>query len=154
MDPEAGDGRAEAHHHQRVKNITPDDIADSNIVIPFECLSLIHILSGILPENQRTVAILLPKSFQLLAAMSGIAQFGAAWIILSPDLPVQRIKEILEDSGAGLIIGNQELLNRCRKSFGNIPVLDVYKRQVSSTSGQSWISLPPPDGFAYTNASA
>ena len=80
-------------------------------------------LSGILPENQRTVAILLPKSFQLLAAMSGIAQFGAAWIILSPDLPVQRIKEILEDSGAGLIIGNQELLNRCRKSFGNIPVL-------------------------------
>ena len=86
--------------------------------------------------------------------MSGIAQFGAAWIILSLTLPVQRIKEILEDSGAGLIIGNQELLNRCRKSFGNIPVLCTDGMADSSRDIYEFSSAPSDLAYmVYTSGS-
>ena len=49
-------------------------------------------------------AVLLPRGFLLLEAMTGILQAGSAYMLLSPELPEGRIKKILEKSGADLLL--------------------------------------------------
>ena len=50
------------------------------------------------------VAILLPRTSRLILSMFGIQKAGAAYIPCDPEYPADRVKLILEDSGAKLII--------------------------------------------------
>ena len=50
------------------------------------------------------VAILLPRTSRLILSMFGIQKAGAAYIPCDPEYPEDRVKLILEDSGAKLII--------------------------------------------------
>ena len=77
----------------------------------------------LVPQTETTAAVLLPKSFSLYAAIVGIAQAGCAWVLLSPEMPEQRIREILSDSGAAVLLGTGELLQHFSDS--GCPVIDV-----------------------------
>ncbi len=50
------------------------------------------------------VAMLLPRTSRLILSMIGIQKAGAAYIPCDPEYPADRVKLILEDSGAKLII--------------------------------------------------
>ncbi|MBQ3698795.1 MAG: amino acid adenylation domain-containing protein [Prevotella sp.] len=50
------------------------------------------------------VALLLPRTSRLILALFGVLKAGAAYIPCDPDYPEDRVKLILEDSGAKLII--------------------------------------------------
>ncbi|MBQ9654462.1 MAG: amino acid adenylation domain-containing protein [Prevotella sp.] len=50
------------------------------------------------------VAMLLPRTSRLILSMFGIQKAGAAYIPCDPEYPADRVKLILEDSGAKLII--------------------------------------------------
>ena len=50
------------------------------------------------------VAILLPRTSRLILSMFGVQKAGAAYIPCDPEYPADRVKLILEDSGAKLII--------------------------------------------------
>ncbi|MDD3347414.1 non-ribosomal peptide synthetase [Oscillibacter sp.] len=49
-------------------------------------------------------AVLLPRKPGLFAAMLGILRAGWAFVLLSPDLPENRLREILRQSGAAVLI--------------------------------------------------
>jgi len=53
------------------------------------------------------VAMLLPRTSRLILSMFGIQKAGAAYIPCDPEYPEDRVKLILEDSGAKLIITPQ-----------------------------------------------
>ena len=60
------------------------------------------------------VALLLPRTSRLILSMFGVQKAGAAYIPCDPEYPADRVKLILEDSGAKLIITPEvaeELLN-------------------------------------------
>ncbi len=82
-----------------------------------------HALSGKVANEQGVVAILLPKSVEMVAAMVGIAQAGHAWMILSTQWPYKRIEEILADSGACALISTKECIGETEVG---IPVLDAH----------------------------
>lgn len=50
------------------------------------------------------VALLLPRTSRLILSMFGVQKAGAAYIPCDPEYPADRVKLILEDSGAKLII--------------------------------------------------
>ncbi|MEV4921455.1 amino acid adenylation domain-containing protein [Streptomyces roseoverticillatus] len=57
---------------------------------------------GIGPE--RIVALLLPRSGELLVAILAALKAGAAYLPLDPEYPAERISFILEDAGAALML--------------------------------------------------
>lgn len=61
-------------------------------------------LSEIESEGEKLAAVLLPRRFELPAAMVGSLQAGYAYMLLSPSLPEERIRKILEQSNATALI--------------------------------------------------
>ncbi len=53
------------------------------------------------------VALLLPRTSRLILSMFGVQKAGAAYIPCDPEYPADRVKLILEDSGAKLIITHE-----------------------------------------------
>lgn len=53
-------------------------------------------------------SVLLPKSFELLAVLAGVIRSGCAWLILSPSLPGERMRDILSESQAEGIFTSRE----------------------------------------------
>lgn len=81
----------------------------------------------ILPSGKRVAAILLPKSYDLFCAMAGIIRSGCAWVILSPQLPEQRIRQIISDSNAAVILSNGLLAEQFLGTDTALPVIDMEK---------------------------
>ncbi len=75
-------------------------------------------------ENE-LVAIMLPRKFDLPAAMLGTLQQEHAFILLSDSLPKERIKTILNKSGAALLITDESGKKRLGECDTTIITLDV-----------------------------
>ena len=67
---------------------------------------------SIIPDGKEIAAVLLPKSYQLFCALAGIMRSGCAWVIISPQLPKQRIRQILSDSNASVVLSAGDLAER------------------------------------------
>lgn len=91
-------------------------------------------------EAESLIAVLLPRKFDLLAAMVGILQADCSYMILSEELPTERIRHILKQSGAAALItgtkGEKRLCEMeipviCAEEVGsNGEVLYVKERDV------------------------
>ncbi len=72
---------------------------------------------GVAPEEK--VVILLPRCAEMYIAMIGILKAGGAYIPLDPEIPAERVNYIMEDSGAKLIITDDEILQRIGSQLNN-----------------------------------
>ncbi|WP_051250931.1 non-ribosomal peptide synthase/polyketide synthase [Paenibacillus harenae] len=55
-------------------------------------------------EPDRTVAILANRSLEMTVAVLAVLKSGSAYVPIDPDYPLDRIRYMLEDSGAGLLL--------------------------------------------------
>lgn len=67
-------------------------------------------------------AVLLPRSFALFTAMVGVIGSGYGYLLLSSELPAERLSRILEQSGAGLLITDTEVLAKTGLNPGQLPI--------------------------------
>jgi amino acid adenylation domain-containing protein len=65
---------------------------------------LAHLLREMGVEQGGIVAVCMERSFAMVVALYAIAKSGAAYMPLDPDLPAERLKFMLEDTGAGLVL--------------------------------------------------
>lgn len=86
------------------------------------------IKSGVKPTD--VVAIILPRRIGIHISMLGILKSGAAYIPIDPELPIQRIQYILEDSQSKCIITTEE--HAARLSEINIPIIDIDNQKESN----------------------
>ncbi|HWQ57807.1 MAG TPA: AMP-binding protein, partial [Clostridia bacterium] len=61
-------------------------------------------IDSLCPTGNGVVAVCLEKGFPLAAAVVAAAISGNAWLTLPADTPPGRLNEILEDSGAGVLV--------------------------------------------------
>ena len=61
-------------------------------------------LSSLCTQPDTLIALLLPRSPRLFAAMMGVLRAGGAFLLLSPDLPQGRVRTILEQSQAAALV--------------------------------------------------
>ncbi|MBO3287394.1 non-ribosomal peptide synthetase [Paenibacillus sp. FSL M8-0228] len=84
------------------------------------------------PETQR-VAIMAERSIEMVVGMLAILKVGGAYVPIDPDYPEERIRYLLEDSGAGLLL----LQRREQMPFEpGIPVIDLSDEQRWSTKSE------------------
>ena len=58
------------------------------------------------PEGGKNIAVLMERSDRLLVVMAAVAFSGNAWLLMDCRQPAARIRELLEDSGAALVISD------------------------------------------------
>ncbi|MGI5970973.1 MAG: amino acid adenylation domain-containing protein [Oscillospiraceae bacterium] len=97
-------------------------------------------IAAALPEKGELVAVLLPRSPDIFAAMAGIMQRSCAWLLLPPDTPRLRLLEILRESGAGRVISNPQL-----GSGLGLPLIDIGNLPEPIEEAAE----PEPDSLAY-----
>jgi amino acid adenylation domain-containing protein/FkbH-like protein len=84
------------------------------------------------------VALLLCRTPELVAAMLAVLKCGAAYVPLDPDYPAERLRLMLEDSGAGLVLVGSALADRVPKGPRLLTVEEAAKR------GRSLPAAPVP----------
>ncbi|CAN5570052.1 non-ribosomal peptide synthetase [soil metagenome] len=67
-----------------------------------ECVSERLLIEGVRPGD--VVAVALPRSLDLYAAVHGVALMGAVYLPVDPDLPPARVEAMLDDAGARSVI--------------------------------------------------
>jgi non-ribosomal peptide synthetase-like protein len=89
-------------------------------------------LQGI--QGGSLVAVLLPRSVDMYAAILSILKIGAAYVPLDPEYPIDRISYILKDSGAGALVTTGDLADR-HNSFGGMVIrMDTDRHAINSKS--------------------
>ena len=59
-------------------------------------------------ERDECVAVIVPRSAELVVAIHGIMRAGAAYVPIDPDYPALRIRTIIEESGARVLVAGTE----------------------------------------------
>ncbi|MDN3359019.1 amino acid adenylation domain-containing protein [Actinomadura sp. DC4] len=94
---------------------------------------------------ETVVAVCLPRGIDLIVALLGVWKAGAAYLPLDPEHPAERTAFVLEDSGAGLVIG--------RGAAAGVRVLDLEDPQVTAMIAELPEDAPQlpaaPDRLAY-----
>ena len=65
-------------------------------------------------ERDECVAVIVPRSPELVVAIHGILRAGAAYVPIDPEYPALRIRTIIEDSGARVIVAGTEYAELAR----------------------------------------
>lgn len=74
------------------------------------------------------VAVMLPRSTQMMAAMTASMAAGCTWVILPEYLPEFRMEKILQQCGTKAVLTNQEMIGRFPVLNGYTPILmDGYE---------------------------
>ena len=77
----------------------------------------------IIQEPNALVAVLLPKSPALFAAIAGILESGCAFLLISAEWPDRRILDVLESSGSAALLTDSSVCPKDLASRADLPVL-------------------------------
>lgn len=93
------------------------------------------------------VAVMLPRSTELITSMLGVMKSGATYLPIDPEYPESRIAMILEDSRARLIIGDEasEAESSGQEGVESVTVADL----LSDAEGQIEMPRGTTDDAAY-----
>ncbi|HSE18766.1 MAG TPA: amino acid adenylation domain-containing protein [Pyrinomonadaceae bacterium] len=102
--------------------------------------------NGIGPDDR--VAVCLERSPQMIAALLGVLKAGAAYIPLDPNHPLERIRYILADSKASLLI-TQQHLRASLISDARVLCLDSDGEAIATQPGANPCSASSGKNLAY-----
>ena len=99
---------------------------------------------GVGPE--RVVAILMPRSLQMVEAVLGVLKAGGAYLPLDPNAPEERLRLMVEDASAVAV-----LTDSGAEEFGNVPVVGVKAEdeQIARESAAPLDKEVSPQSLAY-----
>ena len=107
-----------------------------------ELLAKSTVLAGKLLERslqqEDLVAILLPREELLLVSMTASLQAGGAYVVLSEETPAERVKKILKNSGAKILITNQAN----KKQLGDTDIEEMLVEEVFDAEKKEGILYP------------
>ncbi|MEX3547625.1 MAG: amino acid adenylation domain-containing protein [Burkholderia sp.] len=87
------------------------------------------------------------RSPWLLASLLGIWQAGAAYVPLDPAYPAERLRYMLEDSGACVVLSDAAHLAQVQVLAGSLPVWAAD--ELEPTSSSVLLPMPEPEDLAY-----
>ncbi|MBW8846503.1 MAG: amino acid adenylation domain-containing protein [Burkholderiales bacterium] len=83
-----------------------------------------HALRGLGVKPDTLVALCVERSLEMVVGLLGIVKAGGAYVPVDPAYPAQRIRYILEDSGAGLLLTQAALAPRLPLATQRVVLLD------------------------------
>ncbi|MBE0342322.1 amino acid adenylation domain-containing protein, partial [Paenibacillus sp. 28ISP30-2] len=99
-------------------------------------------------ESDQPVGILVQRSLEMTAGIYAILKAGGAYVPIDPDYPADRIRFMLEDSEAKLVLTQSRLVEQATLSFdGKVLVLD--SEEIYHVDGSNLEPLAGPRNVAY-----
>ena len=80
-------------------------------------------------KRDAIVGIMVSRSMEMITGILGILKAGGAYLPLDPEYPEARIEYMLEDSGAGILLSQKQLIENIN-----------YKGKILNMEEQSWYS--------------
>ncbi len=102
---------------------------------------------GVGPEDR--VALCMERCPELLAAFFGILKAGAAYVPLDPTHPAERLRYMLEDSGASLLVTRGEVLGRLPEARPPLLEVDRMAAELAREPREAPRSGVTPENLAY-----
>jgi nonribosomal peptide synthetase DhbF len=104
--------------------------------------------AGIGPEI--LVALALPRSIEMVVGLLAILKAGGAYVPLDPAFPAERLRYIMEDSGAKVLVTQRALSEAFFSGLNLVRVyLDDDKDQIERQSSEPLVLLAEPSNRAY-----
>jgi amino acid adenylation domain-containing protein len=89
------------------------------------------------------------RTASMVVGILGILKSGSAYVPLDPFYPSERIHNILEDSGARLVLTHKSIADDLPKFKGELILLDVDSRAISQEPTSEPRTEVAPDNLAY-----
>ncbi|TDV49743.1 non-ribosomal peptide synthetase [Actinophytocola oryzae] len=96
-------------------------------------------------EHDSVVALCLPREPSLVVAVFGVLKADAAYLPLDPDHPVDRLRDLITDSGVAAVLTTGALRSTVD---GSCPVI-LVDDDPGDTTAQNPVSESTPDSLAY-----
>jgi len=116
---------------------------------------LAHYLRAAGARADVLVGICLERSAEVLVALLGVLKAGAAYLPLEPDYPAERLRFILENAGAPILVTLNALTDRLPHmrpgANGNIRIvcLDTEGDEIARQSNENPGTVVAPENLAY-----
>ncbi|WP_157036479.1 non-ribosomal peptide synthetase, partial [Streptomonospora alba] len=98
---------------------------------------------------ESVVAVALPRSVELVAALVAVGRTGAAYLPVDPEFPAERIAFMLADSGARLLVTDAETGARIPGAPQRLLVDEPATWPTACAADNGQAAVPAPDGAAY-----
>ncbi|MBK8549763.1 MAG: amino acid adenylation domain-containing protein [Ignavibacteria bacterium] len=136
---------------------TPDNIAlvfeDNHLTyreLNERSNQLAHYLRSQGVKTETLVPICIGRSIEMIIGILGILKAGGAYVPVDPDYPEERIKYILEDTGANVIIAGKEVSTKLTDAEDvNIIEIDGHWSEISAQPKDNLQTFVQPDNLAY-----
>ncbi|UED72997.1 non-ribosomal peptide synthetase [Brevibacillus sp. DP1.3A] len=103
---------------------------------------------GVGPDQP--IGILVQRSLEMMVGIYAILKAGGAYVPIDPDYPSDRIRFMLEDSGAKLVLTQSRFAEQASLSFdGKLLVLDEEEKGVFHEDSSNLEPLSGPNHVAY-----
>jgi amino acid adenylation domain-containing protein len=102
---------------------------------------------GVGPEV--TVAVCMQRSLEMVVALLGILKAGGAYVPLDPEYPLERLSQMLENSGAAVVLSQEQLTERLPAQLGQVICMDTEAAQIAEQSPSNPTAQIFPDNLAY-----
>ncbi|MEJ8545006.1 amino acid adenylation domain-containing protein [Brevibacillus borstelensis] len=99
---------------------------------------------GVKPEQ--IVAIMVERSLEMVVGTLAILKAGGAFLPIDPEYPEERIRYMLQDSGAKLVLTQSQLF---AKVGGDVQLIDLGDERNYTGDGENPVSVNQPSDLAY-----
>jgi amino acid adenylation domain-containing protein/non-ribosomal peptide synthase protein (TIGR01720 family) len=110
---------------------------------------LAHHLHGLGAAPEQLIAILMERSSEMVVSLLAVLKAGAAYLPLDPAYPAQRLSYMLTDSGASILLTQEELIPRLPEHEAQVVVIEREWSEISKQSEENPPLTVTPDNLAY-----
>jgi acyl-CoA synthetase (AMP-forming)/AMP-acid ligase II/acyl carrier protein len=110
---------------------------------------LAHHLRGLGVGRNVLVGLCVKRSLDMVVGLLGILKAGAAYVPMDPDYPRERLRYILEDSKASVILTEDSIVGRLPNFAGRAICLDTDWSKIAGESGENLNGQVNPEDLAY-----
>ncbi len=110
---------------------------------------LARFLRGSSVGPEALVGIAVRRSPDMLVALLGVLKAGGAYMPLDPAYPVERLRHVLEDSGASLVLADRGAVPSLPKGLVRVLVLDDLSKSIAAESAEDLPAVATPGNLVY-----
>ncbi|HEU4594867.1 MAG TPA: AMP-binding protein, partial [Pyrinomonadaceae bacterium] len=102
-------------------------------------------------EAESRVAVMMERSPALVVALLAVLKAGGAYVPLDPEYPAERLRFMLEDSGAGVVLTQESLCEAVPETAARVIVVDSEdeRQRVASLGGEDFSGGVGAEALAY-----
>lgn len=110
---------------------------------------LAHYLNGLGVGPNVLVGLCVKRSLDMVVGLLGILKAGAAYVPMDPSYPKERLRYILEDSKASVVLTQESLVDELPSFTGQAVCLDKDWAKIAGESEENFGSQVNPENLAY-----